>query len=309
MGRVIGAELAVVVVNYGSSALLALNLAPLSAALPGARIVVVDNRTTDAERAAVATLSASQGWTMLASDGNPGFGVGVNLAATRAFADGADHILILNPDATIAPAGVLALLEHSERAPGDLHCPRIETPDGRTWFAGAELHLADGRLRGTGKGVPGAAVEPWLSGAVLMASRELWQRVGGFDDDYFLYWEDVDLSHRVLAAGGSLALWPEIIAVHDEGGTHDDAGPGRAKSDTYYFHVIRNRLIFAAKHLDDAGYAAWHANRHRVAYETLLQGGRRQFLRSPHVMVVAIRALRDGVTLAREMRKGGVRNP
>ena len=44
----------------------------------------------------------------------------------------------------------------------------------------------------------------WLTGASLAMSITLWEQVGGFDERYFLYWEDVDLSWRILQAGGEL---------------------------------------------------------------------------------------------------------
>jgi len=294
--------LAVVVVNYGSSALLEQNLVGLSAELAGSLTVVVDNRTDDAERARIAALAARHDWVAAYPDRNLGFGTGVNLGASAAFARGATHLLILNPDAQIEAAAVRALLARSTARPGGLFGPRILRPDGTVWFAGSDLHLDDGRLRHPSRRGT-ARVEPWLTGACLLIDSELFTRVGGFDDDYFLYWEDVDLSHRVLAAGGRLELCDEITAVHDEGGTHEDAPQrGRAKSDTYYYHVIRNRLLFAAKHLTDPDFRAWQRSARAVAWETLLQGGRRQFLRSPRVLAVGWRALRDGRQLAARLR-------
>ena len=298
----IGGQLAVIVVNYGSSALLAANLLPFAESLPEARVVVVDNRTTDEERATVSALAARHGWALVAPDDNPGFGSGMNLGVARALADGAGYLLLLNPDARIDAATARSLLDRAVGAPGDLHSPRIVTPAGATWFAGADLHLGDGRLRRPGRPSPDGRVEPWLSGACLLLTRDLWEAVGGFDDDYFLYWEDVDLSHRVLAAGGELRVWDELEVVHDEGGTHGGERRGRAKSDIYYFHVIRNRHLFAAKHLSDADLAAWEANRVRVAWEVLMQGGRRQVLTSPRVLLVAARALAVGRRMARSLR-------
>lgn len=297
-----GGVLAVVVVNYGSSALLERNLAPLSSALTGPLTVVVDNRTDDAERNSIAALAARHGWVGAYPESNLGFGAGVNLGASVAFEAGATHLLILNPDATITAEAVRSLLERSLAAPGALYCPRILRPDGSTWFAGSDLHLDDGRLRNPARRGD-ARVEPWLTGACLLVDRALWQTVSGFDNDYFLYWEDVDLSHRVLAAGGRLVLCDDVTAVHDEGGTHTDADLApRRHSDTYYRYVIRNRLLFAAKHLDDSAYRAWSRNARAVAWETLLQGGRRQFLRSPQVLLVGWRALREGHRLGAQMR-------
>ena len=295
--------LAIVVVNYGSSALLAANLAPLSTALPGATVVVVDNRTTDDERATVTALAAPNGWDVEKPDANLGFGGGVNIGVAAAITSGARQLLILNPDATIEAAAVEELAARSRANPLTLYCPRIVRPDGSTWFAGSDLHLDDGRLRNPARRGD-HRVEPWLTGACLMLSRELWERVGGFDEEYFLYWEDVDLSHRVLGVGGRLEVSADVVAVHDEGGTHDGAPRrGRRKSDTYYYYVIRNRLLFAAKHLDDADYRAWMANAPAVAREVVLQGGRRQLVHTLRPVLVAYRALRDGRRLALAARE------
>jgi len=61
-------------------------------------------------------------------------------------------------------------------------------------------------------------------------------------------------------------------------------------------------LLFAGKHLDDEGLARWLGNARTVAWETLLQGGRRQFLSSLSPFLVARRALRDGRRMARVNR-------
>ena len=297
-----GEGLAIVVVNYGSSALLAENLAPLSAELPGAVVVVVDNRTDDAERERVTRLADASGWRVELPASNLGFGAGVNLGAGAGLTAGVDQLLILNPDATIAASAVLELVDRSRAEPNAVYCPRIVRPDGSTWFGGSDLHLDDGRLRNPARR-GSARVEPWLTGACLVVSRSLWERVGGFDDEYFLYWEDVDLSHRVLAAGAALTLCTDVVAVHDEGGTHRDGmSVGRGKSETYYYFVIRNRQLFAAKHLDDADYAAWRRNAWPVAREVVLQGGRRQLARSLRPVLVAWRAVRDGRRLADAVR-------
>jgi len=101
MVDLIPGSVGVVVVNYGSSALLAANLVPLGRSMPEARVVVVDNLTSAEERSAVIALAEAEGWSVELPDSNTGFGVGVNLGAVRALGDGADWLLILNPDATI----------------------------------------------------------------------------------------------------------------------------------------------------------------------------------------------------------------
>ncbi|MFT2749199.1 glycosyltransferase family 2 protein [Clavibacter sp. Sh2036] len=302
------APLAVVVVNYGSHDLLAANLAPLSRARPELAVVVVDNLSTGAERAAVTRLADAEGWHLELPDGNEGFGTGMNRGVARASAIGRSHVLLLNPDALIAADAVAALLAASLADDDAMVAPRILRPDGSLWSAGSDLYLDDGRIRSRRRRVEGTArrIEPWLSGACLLLSVALFERAGGFDDAYFLYWEDVDLSHRVVAAGGRLALLDEVEAVHAEGGTQGAAGQsaGQAKSPVYYFHNIRNRMLFAARHLDTADLRAWRRNAPRVAWEILLQGGRRQLLASRAPLTAGLRGLRDGDRIARaELRR------
>ncbi|RKR72938.1 glycosyltransferase family 2 protein [Frondihabitans australicus] len=297
----------VVVVSYGSAALLRENLAPLTRSAPHLSVVVVDNRTDDAERALLVALAAGEGWATVLPDSNTGFGGGMNLGVARALDDGADRLLLLNPDATVDQASVEGLAAVVDEEALTLAAPRILRPDGSVWFAGSDLYLADGRIRSRRRRLDGAEVEEWLSGACLMLSRELWEVTGGFDEGYFLYWEDVDLSHRVRAAGGALRVVEEATAVHAQGGTQGSAGAhgaGEAKSATYYRYNIRNRLLFAARHLDTPTLVAWRRLTPRVAWEVLLQGGRRQFVTSPGTLLVGLRAVLEGRGIAaQELRR------
>ena len=95
------ASLGIVVVNYGSSALLEQNLRPLSASLPRAVVVVVDSFTTPEERRTVDALAEAQGWTLASPAHNVGFGGGMNLGVARALERGCSHLLLLNPDVTV----------------------------------------------------------------------------------------------------------------------------------------------------------------------------------------------------------------
>jgi GT2 family glycosyltransferase len=302
----------VIVVNYGSSALLEENLAPLARAVDGVTVVVVDNWSTEAERRRVVALGEREGWSTVTPAGNGGFGAGCDVGVERARSLGARRHVLLNPDATMSPDALAALVA-AVRDDGDaLVAPRIERPDGSTWSAGSDLYLDDGRVRSRRRrlaGVDPARVRPWLTGACLALSDELWRRAGGFDDAYFLYWEDVDLSQRVLAAGGRLRLLDDVVAVHAEGGTQDSGGEGatsagEAKSATYYRYNIRNRAVYAVRHLDDADLRSWHRQTPRVAWEVLLQGGRRQLLTSPSTLAVGARAALESRRITRaELRR------
>lgn len=299
---------AVIVVNYGSPALLRANLEPLQVSAPEITVVVVDNFSTDAARTEVTALATANGWLSVLPEANLGFGAGMNLGVAAAMEAGLDLVLLLNPDASITPESIERLAVRAVAAPLTLFAPRILRPDGTVWFDGADLYLSDGRIRSRNRrsDFPGAEIEPWLTGACLLLSVELWERVGGFLDDYFLYWEDVDLSHRVVASGGALERVEDAIAVHDEGGTHDrsDAASARAKSSTYYYFNIRNRLVFAARHLSPADVRRWRRSAIPVAWGVLLQGGRRQLLTSTAPLRAGFAGVRDGLRLSRAASRG-----
>lgn len=301
-------RIGIVVVNYGDPALLEQNLAALTRAVPGLRTVVVDNYSTPAAREAVTRLADAERWDLLLPDDNLGFGAGMNLGVARAIGHGVEQVLLLNPDATLTPEALDVLSQRCSAQPMTMFAPRIERPDGSLWFDGVDLYLHDGTIRSRRRREdhPGAAVAPWLSGACLMLSVELWARTGGFHDAYFLYWEDVDLSHRVVAVGGSLAVVEEATAVHDEGGTHDrsEAASARAKSTTYYYFNIRNRLLYAAEHLSPAEVRAWRRSTIPVAWSVLLQGGRRQFLSTRSPLRAGVRGVVDGLRLSKAAARG-----
>ncbi|WP_236629113.1 glycosyltransferase family 2 protein [Cryobacterium roopkundense] len=296
-------SLAIVVVNYGSSELLERNLVPLTRSLPAARVVVVDNFTSESERERVCALADTEGWLTVLPASNTGFGVGVNAGVHRAQQSGAGAFLLLNPDATIAADQVGVLLERVRTHPLTLVSPRIVRSDGSVWFDGADLYLDDGRIRATRRRneFRSARFEPWLSGACLLLSDQLWSRVGGFSEEYFLYWEDVDFSYRVERAGGVTEVCRDAVAVHDEGGTQQAVvqGHGSPKSEAYYYYNIRNRLLFGARHLRSDDLRRWRRASLPIAWEVLLHGGRRQFLRSLRPLLAGGRGVRDGLTIAR----------
>lgn len=281
---------ALVVVSYGSHALLERHLARTAAGLPDALVVVVDSWSGAAERRAVERVTRERGWELVPTAENRGFGAGVNAGAARALELGADVIVLLNPDLAADGATVEALAADVRADPTRLVSPRIVRPDGRPWFAGGTLDRRTGRARTPATTPDGLA---WLSGACLAVGAATWRRLGGFDEDFFLYWEDVDLSWRALDAGATLAVRPDLTVVHDVGGTQDTAGT-RAKSTVYYRHNTRGRLLLAAKHLDRRDAIAWVADAPRFAWEVVLRGGRRQLLRSPAPLVAAARGTLDG---------------
>jgi N-acetylglucosaminyl-diphospho-decaprenol L-rhamnosyltransferase len=281
-------RIAVVVVNYGSPDLLRRNLPGLGP-VP---VVVVDNHKTDGDSAAARALAGEHGWQLLALDRNVGFGAAMNVGVRAALDSGAEVVLLLNPDAEIGPDALEGLRRAALADPAAMITPRIVHPDGSTWFSGGMLSLAEGRLR-LRDGTPPPRYERWLTGACLALHRDLWERLGGFDEDYFLYWEDVDLSRRCERAGGRLVVRADLVASHQVGGTQADE-PQRAKSAVYYRYNCRNRLLFAAKHLPPRDQLRWLLLAPADTWRVVLRGGRRQLLRPGRTVRPAVLGMLAG---------------
>ncbi|MEQ6896512.1 glycosyltransferase family 2 protein [Microbacterium sp. KR10-403] len=268
---------ALLIVNYGSHHLIEENLARTR--LPsGTTVVIVDNFTTHDERLAMRRACVANGWEMLTPPGNLGFGAGMNVAARAARDLGADVFILLNPDAYIEGDGVVALAEDVAADHSVMVSPLVNRPDGGHFSSAMELDMATGAVRRLDPRNRFDESSEWLSGACLAVHADLWARVGGFDDDYFLYWEDIDLSVRVVASGGRLHVNDSVSAVHSAGGTQIRSRRGQTKSPEYYFYNVRNRLVFAAQHLDRGRQNQWLRQTAPIAWSVLMRGGKRQLI-------------------------------
>ena len=284
-------SLGIVVVNYGSHELLERNLGSLDLASLDATAIVVDSWSDADERRAVTALAAARGWQLLTPATNVGFGIGMNLGATRAQELGCTHLLLLNPDVELTADCVEALLARFEPGAPLLLSPRLDRPDGTVWFAGGQLDEQLGRTTSRPDREQTGA-HRWLTGACVLTDLATWTELGGFDDRYFLYWEDVDLSQRCLAAGGDVRVVHDVVVVHDVGGTQ-----GSGKSPVYVFHMCRNRLLFATLRRPPAERRRWLRHAPSYARKIALQDGRRSALRRPAVPMAALRGTLAGAAI------------
>ncbi|MEZ0164102.1 glycosyltransferase [Kineococcus sp. LSe6-4] len=289
--------LGVVVVNYGDPSVLEHHLLrhDLTAV---ARVVVVDNFSTAAHRDAVAALCRRRGLDAVLLPRNDGFGAGVNAGAAHALAAGCRALLLVNPDLRLEPAVAAALHAEVRAHPDRLVAPRIVREDGRRWFDGAQVSLRTGRTGRTGR-LTGPDLVPWLTGACLAVHRDLWEAVGGFAPEYFLYWEDVDLSLRVQRRGGRLLVREDLLAVHAVGGTQAGAG----KSPAYVRFHCRNRLLFARRNLGARAAARQALGAPRYAAEVLRRDGWRRLLVDRAPLRAAVRGTLAGWVVAFSPRR------
>jgi N-acetylglucosaminyl-diphospho-decaprenol L-rhamnosyltransferase len=222
-----------VVVNYNAGPHLTACVRSLRAA-GVERIVVVDNASIDGSLAHA--VAADADIEVVHSGANIGFGSAVNRGAARLDGD----VLVMNPDVVVEPGAVKALEAVLEHQPDvGIVGPRIEDvrgslyPSARTFpamgdalghaFVGLVLprNRFTRRYRMLDWDHSAAARVDWVSGACLLVRRACFDELGGFDERYFMYLEDVDLCWRAHRAGWDVAYEPSGRVVHVQGVSTD----------------------------------------------------------------------------------------
>ncbi|HEV2767966.1 MAG TPA: glycosyltransferase family 2 protein [Acidimicrobiales bacterium] len=228
------ARVAAVIVSYNVRDLLLQCIASLRA--DGVDdIVVVDNHSHDGSAEAVRR--HDPGVDVLGLAVNLGFGAGANRGVARTTTP---YVAVMNPDVVVQPGSTKALVEALEREPQlAVVGPRIETPDGslypsaRTFpdlvdAAGhAFLHFVwpgnrfSRRYRMLDWDHDAPAHVDWVAGTHLVARRSAWDEVGGFDEGFFMYLEDVDLCWRLRQKGWRTGYEPAAVVTHAIGRSTD----------------------------------------------------------------------------------------
>jgi GT2 family glycosyltransferase len=211
------------------------------------RVVCVDNGSRDGSAEAVRERFPDV--ELIEAGANLGYSGGNNLGIRRALDRGADWIVLVNNDATVAPDVIEGFEQAaSERPSAGILAGKVYFADRpeTIWFAGQrvrELLGYSGRPRGYGR-PDGPAYESVVAtdravGALMAVSREAIATAGLLDEDLFAYVEDVDWALRIRAAGFEVAFAPRARAWH---GVSASTGGERASTHTLYYGV-RNTVV------------------------------------------------------------------
>ena len=264
------ASIAVVIVNYRTPEMTLANVAALSAersASPDLRVVVVDGGSGDGSAEKIRVGLGGYDWVELLSlDNNGGFGWANNQAMLHLLQgdDPPEFIYLLNPDAVVTPGAITALYEqlnadargaaagsqlldgHGSRTGSAFRFPSIA----REFFRGCQMNRV-GRALGLKDGIiraEGAQVVDWVTGASVMLRAEALREVGLFDSGFFLYFEEVELMHRLTRAGWTILFVPGSRVLHVGGAATGMAGAElheRASIPNYIF-ASRRRFLTRA---------------------------------------------------------------
>jgi len=216
---VASSDLTAVVVTHDSAQALPGCLEALRRA--GVSTLVVDNASEDD----TAAIAERHGARLIRNRRNEGYGRANNIGAR---AVESQFLLFCNPDVEVEAGTVPQLLGAVRRYPeAGLFAPMIVEPSGRVFFQPRSL-LAPYLQNPSGPLVlpEGDACVPFTSGACFLISRDLFLRLGGFDESIFLFYEDDDLCRRVAEASPALIYVPAAIVRHGRGRS-SASRPGR----------------------------------------------------------------------------------
>lgn len=219
---------AVVIVSHNTREILGGCLASVAREAP-AELVVADNGSTDGTLEMVAR--DFPGAMLDVDPRNPGYGAGANRGIRRTRSD---FVLVLNSDTVLAPGALAALEDYFAAHPrAGLIGPRLVNADGTlqrschafpsplvtlleySWLGDVVARVPGLRQRyAFGFAHDRAVRVDWVTGAALALRRTALDAVGGFDERYFMYFEEVDLARRLHAAGWETHFAPVTDVVH-----------------------------------------------------------------------------------------------
>lgn len=229
-------------------------------------IVVVDNASIENLTTAELRrkLNPKVDLKLILNEKNVGFSGGNNIAIEYALKNMADYVLILNNDTYVDQNFLIELLNVSEKdktvgiavpkiyfAPGfEFHKDKyFQKEIGKViWYAGGEMDWANliGHHRGVNEVDRGEFNKidktEFATGCCMLIKKEVFEKIGLFDEKYFLYYEDSDLSMRTIEVGFKIVYVPNSKIWHKNAGS--TGGSGSSLQD--YF-ITRNRLMFAHK--------------------------------------------------------------
>lgn len=245
-------KVAVIILNYKLK-MLTLNCldSVLSSSYKNILPIIVDNNSEDGVKEALEKYSDVS---FIQAGDNLGYAQGNNLGIKKALKENADFIFILNPDAEVTSNAINILVTSARKYGSAIFGPKIyfggkESNSKIIWYAGGkfdELNVIGAHMgvdeKDLGQYDKQEDVD-FVTGAAMFVSKEVFEKVGLFDERYFLYYEDSDFCFRAKKKGFRSVYIPEATVYHANA---KSTGLGSSLQDYY---ITRNRMLFAEKFL------------------------------------------------------------
>jgi GT2 family glycosyltransferase/glycosyltransferase involved in cell wall biosynthesis len=211
----------------------------------GFELIVVDNGSSDGTEL---LLRREFPWARrVRSETNLGFARGCNLGMAAARGE---YLVLLNNDTLPSPDWLRLLVERADEGVGGAVACKIVYAADRALInnAGSELDprsdwpARDRGINEVDQGQYDAIAPSAFCGAAVLLKRDMLDDIGVFDEHFFMYWEDADLSWRANLKGWKVDFAPEAVVAH----LH--AASSGEMSSFFRYHVSRNRVLVLAKH-------------------------------------------------------------
>lgn len=252
-------DLSIVILTYNSSLFILdclesiVNLYKKEARSGQFKIIVADNASSDDTEKRVKEFIRKNNFqiTFTQNGGNLGFGNGINRAMEKVKSR---YALFLNPDAKIANRGLLKIIEYAKAHPKvKLLGGKMVDYDGKKELSAGKF-LNAFRLFGWMVGLEnflGYRFAPqkaqkvnYVSGGAMMVDVEYFKKIGGFDKNFFMYVEDMELCYRVKKQGFETHYYPLFEVIHK--------GQGSSSSSFAYVNIFKGIFLFHKKHSSKA---------------------------------------------------------
>lgn len=217
------------------------------AGIRGEQIIIIDNASQDDTSLMINRHHPDV--TLKTMDRNLGASGASNAGFEIALKQGADYILRLDSDTIVAPGFLAPLLEVALKDPKiGLLSPKIYyyKPNDEIWYAGADSHpwhfgTVNGHRHEKDSPENNRVREvDYVWGAAMLIKKDVLETTGGFDTDFFVYYEEVDFCQRVQNLGYSLLYVPDSVVWHKVGSI--------TYSNWTAYHWNRSKMIFYRKH-------------------------------------------------------------
>lgn len=211
------------------------------------QIVVVDNGSKDDTVAKMAAHFPKV--PLLKLENNIGATGGSNAGFDYALAQGADYVIRMDSDIEVGPGFLAPLIEVANSDPKiGIIGPKIYyyNPPDEIWYAGVEakdsfFNITDGfRHQKDSPANSHQREVDYAWGATMLISREVLEKTGGFDTDFFIYYEEMDFCERVRSLGYRIIFVPESKIWHKVGSEANNAFTA--------YHWNKSKIIFFRKH-------------------------------------------------------------
>jgi len=247
-------KVSIVIVNFQSKKYLASNLLSIRNKISSeliSEIIIVNNDRKENLEEIEAEFPKIK---LIECEKNIGFGAANNLAAKKALGR---YLFFLNPDCEIINCDIKKIIFEMEKdAKIGIIGGQLLKKNGETqqWSAGIETSLLNliknnlgfSRSRKIWKSEKKITTD-WVSGTAMIIEKNLFQKIGGFDEKFFMYFEDMDLCGRIRKIGRKIVYFPQLKARHLEGGSYERREVKKKDyydSQEYFFKKNRPKIEF-----------------------------------------------------------------